>query len=217
MNRITIAVAALGGLCVGVVVLFVLGIGVDAGSRGRSFRNVSEAMTPTIFAGEYFTVRAVKPQEVGSLRRGALVTHRFPPDPSKEFVKRIVGVPGDTIAMIHRQVRINGTPIAELYAWYADTAADPVWDEFQWQQKYLMSPRNVRDTTYHPSRNNWGPLVVPAGNWFVLGDNRDNSLDSRYWGFVPADDIEGVARRVYFSRDAKTGRIRWARLGHAVQ
>ena len=217
MNRITIAVAGFGAVCAGILVLVVLGFAVDAGVDGRSLRNVSEAMTPTLFAGEYFTVHAVTQGATSTLRRGALVTHRFPPDPSKHFVKRIIALPGDTIAMVERRVRINGIVASEPYAWYADTSADPVWDEFHWQDQYLARPSGEEAATYRPSRNNWGPLVVPAGDYFVLGDNRDNSLDSRSWGFITAGDVEGLPKRVYFSRDPKTGHIRWNRLGHVLQ
>jgi signal peptidase I len=217
MNRITIAAAAFGALCVTGVLLFVLGLAVDAGVSGRSFRNVSEAMTPTLFAGEYFTERAIAPGAAGTLPRGALVTHRFPLDPSKQFVKRIIALAGDTIAMVDRRVWINGVVAPDSHAWYADTSADPAWDEFRWQERYLARPAGPSSTPYSPSQNNWGPLVVPSGSYFVLGDNRDNSLDSRFWGFVPAGDIVGVPRRVYFSFDRTSGRIRWNRLGYAVR
>jgi signal peptidase I len=217
MNRITIILASFGALCVAAFVLAVLGLAVETGGSSQSFRNVSEAMAPTLLAGDYFTVRPVSAGEASALRRGALISHRFPADPRKQFVKRIIALPGDTVAMVHRQVRINGVIAPDPYAWYADTTADPVWDDFQWQAQYVTQPAGKSATPYHPSRDNWGPLVVPASEYFVLGDNRDNSLDSRYWSFVSAGDIVGVPRRVYFSRDPKTSRIRWNRIGYAVQ
>jgi len=131
-------------------------------------------------------------------------------------VKRIVGLPGDTLAMVNGRLRVNGKTVAEPYAWHEDSTVDPASDEFNWQRAHLVDPAARDSAHYSPSRNTWGPILVPPGMYFVLGDNRDNSLDSRYWGFLPAQDILGEARRVYFSKDS-TGHIRWSRLGRRVR
>ena len=96
---------------------------------------------------------------------------------------------------------------------------DPVGDEFYWQRGFLV-PQARAAVAYHPSRNNWGPIIVPQHHFFVLGDNRDNSLDSRYWGFVPDSLVRGRPLFVYFSYvpDSATSldwltHIRWKRLG----
>jgi signal peptidase I len=217
MNRVTIAIASFGALCVAAIILFSVVISIDAGAGARSLRNVSRAMEPALLAGDLFTVRRWSPQSLRAISRGVVIVHRFPLDPTKQFVKRVVGLPGDTVAMVRGAFRINGRLLAEPYAWNADSASDPTWDDFKWQRDYLAGPSMGDTSHYRPSRNNWGPIAVPSGHFFVLGDNRDNSLDSRYWGFLTATDIVGQPRRVYFSRDPETGRIRWSRIGHRLQ
>lgn len=216
MRRVTIGLASLGAICVVAPIIFIVAIAADAGTDARSFRNVSQSMEPALLAGELFTVRPVPSQSLSQIRRGILVAHRFPSDPDKEFVKRLTGLPGDTLEMVSGMFRVNGHPLAEPYAWHADTASDPTWDEFKWQRSYLAGPVMRDSVHYRPSRDNWGPIVVPMGKYFVLGDNRDNSLDSRYWGFLKPADLVGWPRRVYFSRDPKTGRLRWGRIGHRL-
>jgi signal peptidase I len=117
----------------------------------------------------------------------------------------------------------NGLPQQERYATHSEPNSDPAADEFHWQRNYLVRPAMARPS-YRPSRNNWGPIVVPAGNYFVLGDNRDNSLDSRYWGFVPDSMVRGRPMIVYFSYAPDStatldwlSRIRWHRLGETVR
>jgi signal peptidase I len=92
----------------------------------------------------------------------------------------------------------NGQTIEEPYVSHLSPDTDPTYTAFKWQLDYLVRSAHA-SPTYLPSRNNWGPLVVPADNYFVLGDNRDNSLDSRYWGFVPDSLIRGRPLFVYFS------------------
>jgi signal peptidase I len=116
----------------------------------------------------------------------------------------------------------NGRRIREQYALHTDPDADPSGEEFRWQTNHLVRSAQAQ-IRYQPSRNNWGPIVVPAGNYFMLGDNRDNSLDSRYWGFVPDSLIRGQPLVVYYSYEPDSGaqsawlsRVRWDRLGSRV-
>ena len=214
-GRLTIALALGGGAVIAATVGYVLFMSLD-GAPVRAFANVSRAMEPALLVGGRFTVHTFRGDPTRQVRRGQIVAHGWPPDPGKEFVKRVVGLPGDTLAMIDGHLRVNGHAVAEPYAWLEDSSADPVTDDFRWQRSYVNGPTRNDTARYMPSRDNWGPIVVPPREYFVLGDNRDNSLDSRYWGFLPADDIIGEVRRVYFSRDS-AGRIRLSRFGHRVR
>ncbi|MBL0171357.1 MAG: signal peptidase I [Gemmatimonadaceae bacterium] len=161
---------------------------------------------------------------------GDVVVFEFPVDPSKNFVKRLVGVAGDTLSMHDGTLVRNGLPQDERYVVHTEPGVDPVNDEFRWQSSHLVKTAVAADADiytaglgYRPSRNNWGPLVVPMHHFFVLGDNRDNSLDSRYWGFVPDSLLRGTPLFVYysFSPDSTVSapwltRIRWARVGTVV-
>jgi signal peptidase I len=137
-------------------------------------------------------------------------------------VKRLVGLPGDTLAMHDGVLTLNGTSQAERYVRHTDPDVDPAGEEFRWQRAFLVPTAEARGS--HPSRNNWGPLVVPERSYFVLGDNRDNSLDSRYWGFVPDSLVRGRPMFVYYSYAPDTSsefswvtKIRWGRLGESIR
>jgi len=139
-----------------------------------------------------------------------------------DLVKRLVGTPGDTIAMRAGQLLVNGTPQQEPYVVRTDPGTDAYHPSMDWQNSFLADPASVRD--YRPTRDNWGPLIVPPDNFFVMGDNRDQSLDSRYWGFVPMDAIKGKAVVLYFSWDRNTtssipvfGHVRWGRVGDRIR
>jgi signal peptidase I len=147
-------------------------------------------------------------------------------------------LPGDTLEMRDGQLIRNRVPQREAYVSHTSPGSDVSDDEFNWQLGYLLSanhpvPASPRSPMsigslealpgYHPSRNNWGPLVVPEKSYFVLGDNRDNSYDSRYWGFVPDSLVKGQPFVVYYSysRDPShrvpwLTNIRWRRLGERV-
>ncbi|MEX2467011.1 MAG: signal peptidase I [Gemmatimonadota bacterium] len=152
---------------------------------------------------------------------GDVVVFHPPHEPDKNYVKRIVGLPRDTIEMRDKQLFRNGAAIAEPYARYVDRRGDAMHPDMQWQSNHLIASTRRR---YEPTRDNWGPIVVPTGRYFVLGDNRDNSEDSRYWGFVARDRIRGKPWRVYYSFDpvpesrfAWLQTIRWNRLGAPIR
>jgi signal peptidase I len=138
--------------------------------------------------------------------------------PNTNYVKRIVGLPGDTISMRDGVLRINGVPRDEPWAKHTRSFEDPYSRQFEWQKRYLLeNGRRARE--YRPTRDNWGPIQVPMDSFFVMGDNRDNSEDSRYWGFVPRDAIKGTPLVIYYSFDRTKlaplpmlTEIRWNRL-----
>jgi signal peptidase I len=158
--------------------------------------------------------------------RGDVVVFEWPSDPSKNFVKRLVGLPGDTLAMRDGVLLRNGTAQRERYVMHTEPGVDPLNDDFRWQRGHLVNTAVAADAPggYRPSRDNWGPLVVPPRHLFVLGDNRDNSLDSRYWGFVPDSLVRGTPMVVYYSFTPDSAspfpwltRIRWTRVGRLVE
>ena len=154
--------------------------------------------------------------------RGDVIVFQYPADPTKNFVKRLVALPGDTVAMRDGVLLRNGRPLREEYVSHSEPGVDPVAEDFRWQRNYLVRTAEA-SAGFHPSRNNWGPLVVPERNLFVLGDNRDNSLDSRYWGWVPDSLLRGRPMFVYYSYAPDTAhplawltRIRWTRIGERI-
>lgn len=137
-------------------------------------------------------------------------------DPGQRVVKRLVGLPGDTMAMRDNVLHRNGVALQEPWAIITDAPDMFVPQMRQTQLPYYVGPA---PRTYRPTLKNWGPLVVPPDSFMVLGDNRDDSYDSRYWGFLGRDRIEGTPMFVYYSYDrggllplpAITA-IRWSRI-----
>lgn len=153
--------------------------------------------------------------------RGDIVVFRGHHEPI-DLVKRLVGLPGDTLAMREGQLLLNGVPQQEPYIVRTDPGTDAYHPSMDWQLQYLAEPDGAR--RYRPSRDNWGPIVVPPDHYFVMGDNRDQSLDSRYWGFVPRESIKGKAVVLYFSWDRDAigsiplfGHVRWGRVGDRIR
>ena len=208
---------AIGALIVLPLVIYAGFIFIDTGD-GFYSKNVSGGMAPTILNGDFLTSRRLAPTPNGepAVQRGDVVIHAWPPEPTRQYIKRVVGLPGDTLSMVDGQLTVNHRVLPEAYAHRDEPSADPVSDDFAWQRQFVVGPAAADTSKYVASRNNWGPLRVPRGAYFVLGDNRDNSLDSRYWGFVSRTQLQSRVRRVYFSRDS-TGRIRWSRLGKRLQ
>lgn len=159
--------------------------------------------------------------------RGEVVVFEPPPSahqpPRTNYVKRIVGVGGDTLSMHDGRLSLNGVEIQEPYAKATPRSSDGPSSTFAWQREYLVD-RPLRGP-YEPTRDNWGPLSVPEGHLFVLGDNRSNSEDSRYWGFVPREAIRGRPMIVYYSYDRREDpaalpwltEIRWHRILHGIR
>ena len=122
------------------------------------------------------------------IQRGHIVVFKFPEDPTRDFIKRVIGLSGETVEVRDKQVFINGKPIEEPYAHFLEPPLrrdDP---------EYGLRGESIRD--------NWGPQVVPEGHLFVMGDNRDNSRDSRVWGFLPVDQVKGRALLIYWAHKA---------------
>jgi signal peptidase I len=201
----------------------------------EAFKIPSGSMERTLLVGDFLLVnKLVYGAEVPLLHarlpalrqpaNGDVVVFTWPADHTKNFVKRIVGVGGDTLEMSNGELLRNGDPIHEPYAEHLQYGYDPAAEEFRWQRDFLVREARAAQRGYHPSRSNWGPLVVPAQHYFVLGDNRDNSLDSRYWGFLPDTLVRGQPLFVYYSFAPDTAqtfdwvtRVRWDRIGTRVE
>jgi signal peptidase I len=205
----------------------------------EAFTIPTASMERTLLVGDFLLVNKtlygaevpgtdVRIPAIREPRRGDVIVFRPPHDPHRDYVKRIVGMPGDTLSMRHKTLVVNGVPQDEPYARYLDGRSDAVHPKMRWQSDHLAAAGSAHGR-YVPSRDNWGPIVVPPDRYFVLGDNRDNSEDSRYWGFVGREDIEGHPWLVYFSvrhpRDRRSGegegvlleRIRWSRIGQLIR
>jgi signal peptidase I len=168
----------------------------------RAFRIPAGSMEPTLLIGDcLFAVNwpyNLRNPLTGAVlvtrrdpARGDLITLLYPEDPSRYFIKRVVGLPGETLEIKGRTVYVNSAGLTEPYAQF-------------------NAPEAAREDYV------WGPERVPADHFFVLGDNRDNSRDSRFWGFLPRENVVGRAVVVYWSRDPRTGAIRWHRFGHRL-
>ena len=196
----------------------------------EAFRIPSSSMERTLLVGDFlFVNKALYGAEVPIVHarlpafrdpvRGDIVVFDSKLEVGVKVVKRLIGMPGDTLEMKQAVLYRNGARQVEPYVQHIDSLGDPTDDSMRaWQLAYLLS--RVNQAAYRPSRDNWGPLVVPPGQYFVMGDNRDNSLDSRYWGFVDRKVIRGRPLFVYYSFDHESWRalpfltaIRWGRIG----
>jgi signal peptidase I len=155
--------------------------------------------------------------------RGDIIVFLPPHDPHRNYVKRIIGMAGDTLEMRDKIVYLNGEPQVEPYARHTDPLTDPPAEQMIWQVQYLVH-RPAHWTDYHPTRDNWGPLVVPKDGYWMMGDNRDQSLDSRFMGFIPREVVRGKPLFIYFSVDRDRDSpfphfltaARWGRIGTAI-
>jgi signal peptidase I len=121
---------------------------------------------------------------IADVKRGDVIVFKYPEDPERDFIKRVIGLPGETVEVREKKVSIDGKPLEEKYTHFLEP---------------VSTPSEFREITSFDVRERYGPVTVPANQYFVMGDNRDNSQDSRYWGFLPRDYIKGRALVIYWS------------------
>ncbi|HLA04966.1 MAG TPA: signal peptidase I [Syntrophales bacterium] len=172
----------------------------------QAFKIPSGSMKPTLQIGDHILVTkfiyGVKIPiirktfvSIGEPKRGDMVVFIYPEDRSKDFVKRVIGIGGDNIEIRNKKIYLNGLPYNDNYGVYTDD---------------MIIPGAAQP------RDNFGPVTVPPGSIFVMGDNRDQSYDSRFWGFVDLHDVLGKAFIIYWSWNNDEHNVRWSRLGHLL-
>ena len=172
----------------------------------QAFKIPSGSMKPTLQIGDHILVTkfiyGVKIPiirktivSISEPKRGDMVVFIYPEDRSKDFVKRVIGIGGDNIEIRNKKIYLNGLPYNDNYGVYTDDMIIP--------------------GTAQP-RDNFGPVTVPSGSVFVMGDNRDQSYDSRFWGFVDLRDVLGKAFIIYWSWNSDEHNVRWSRFGNLL-
>jgi signal peptidase I len=181
----------------------------------QAFKIPTGSMKPNLLVGDHLLVnkfifapaafpfeRAILPMR--PIERGDIIVFKFPEEPDRDFIKRTIGLPGDTIELKNQTVYVNGQALTEPYA------------------HYLFPPADEGQTDGFDIRRKYGPVTVPAGHYFMMGDNRDDSQDSRFWGFLPQSYVKGRALFIYWSfdvpDDGSAGGLapRWGRLFHQI-
>lgn len=172
----------------------------------QAFKIPSGSMTPTLLIGDHILVNKFlygtkipfsgkrvfmfkKPE------RGDIIVFKYPENPDKDFIKRVVAAEGDVIESKNKMIHVNGNKVNEPYARHTDSSMRPMGIE---------------------PRDNFGPVIVPKNKYFVMGDNRDQSYDSRYWGYVDIKDVKGKALILYWSWDSEKNWPRFGRIGGLV-
>ena len=125
---------------------------------------------------------------IATIKRGDVLVFKYPVEPDRDFIKRVIGLPGETLELKEKKIYINGKPLDEPYV------------------HFLEEPRRnseFSEVTSSDVRENYGPVTVPPNQYFMMGDNRDNSADSRYWGFMPRDYVKGKALLIYWSYESE--------------
>lgn len=181
------------------------------------------SMEGTIRVGDHMLVDRLTYAEPGALvrkalpyrevQRGDIVAFHYPEDTAQVFVKRVIGLAGDRIHLEDKQVFRNGRRLIEPYTQHIAPEIDPYRDDFPRQPEVFTTPRGQEMFEHHIAG---GEVVVPPDTLFVMGDNRDNSSDSRYWGFVPREYVVGKPLFIYWSYDAPTEELTAWSLAHAV-
>lgn len=198
----------------------------------EAFRIPSGSMENTLLVGDFLFVNKLlygaevpiinkRLPAIREPRRGDILVFDSVEEEGLKVVKRLIGVPGDTLAMENGTLFRNGKATPEPWVVRSDpnAGADPLQREQmrRWQIPHLV--KGIDPSTYRPDLNNWGPIVVPADSFFMMGDNRDGSYDGRYWGFLPRLHVRGKPLLVYYSFDGDTYKplpfftnIRWRRI-----
>jgi signal peptidase I len=177
-------------------------------------------MEPAVLAGEFLMVSRTGHSARIDPPRGAIVVYTLVEEPGLKTIKRIAGLAGDTLAMLGGQLLLNARAVEEPYVRHdASPAHADLPDRAKmraWQVEHFVG---TVPAAYSPDVSDWGPVTVPYGMMFLLGDNRDHSYDSRHYGFVPTANVVGQPRLVYWSFEPPLapGHIRWGRLGHAIK
>jgi len=173
----------------------------------QAFRIPSESMKDTLLVGDFLFVNKfeygpkipfthIRLPGLRQPRRGDVIVFQYPENPSKDYIKRCIATGGETLEIRNKQVSVNGNALAEPYAIHSDPTVKPAGYDY---------------------RDNYGPYVVPAGEMFMMGDNRDNSHDSRYWGTLDMDLVKGRAMFLYWSWDGEKNWPRWNRILNPIR
>ena len=199
----------------------------------QTFVIISGSMKDTLLLGDFLVVNRAaigSPVPWTSLRipgysspkRLDILVFDPPHEENMMLVKRLIGMPGDTLKMRDKALYINGSAADEPYVRHVEVSRDHSDIRMTWQTPYLVSGEEA--DAYRPTRDNWGPIVIPPDNYFMLGDNRDESQDSRYWGLLEGWRLEGRAMFIYYSYERGTmtpfpwlRRIRWDRIGDRIR
>lgn len=182
----------------------------------QAFRIPTGSMEDTLLVGDFLFVNKflygapipftdARTPAIRAPRHGDIMVFKYPKDPSRDFIKRVIGLPGDTIEIKDKIVYVNGVAQREPYVKFSSSRIQP--KEYQNPVIYPPGAGN---------RDNYGPYVVPQGNYFMMGDNRDNSDDSRFWGPLDGHLIKGKALFIYWSWDKEKMRPRLSRLGRII-
>ncbi|MFW6010708.1 MAG: signal peptidase I [Gemmatimonadota bacterium] len=198
----------------------------------QTFVITSGSMEDTLLVGDFLMVNRValgsrvpgtsfRVPGYSEPRRWDVTVFDPPHEEDLKLVKRLVGMPGDTLQMIDKVLHVNGEPQDEPWVKWEDPGGNETHPWMEWQQRYLVDTVDV--SSYRPTRDEWGPIVVPSEHYFMLGDNRDSSLDSRYWGLLERWRLEGRALFIYFSYDRGSRgpfpwltEVRWGRIGDGI-
>jgi signal peptidase I len=177
----------------------------------QAFIVPTPSMDSTVMVGDHLLVDKLSYAPPGSLsrwflpytevRRGDIIVFRYPMDIRQNYVKRVIGVPGDHIRVVDKVVYLNGKPLVEPYTQHIFPGLEPYRDNFPSSPAGPVAGRALEMLSAHVVGSE---LVVPPESYFAMGDNRDNSLDSRYWGFVPRENIIGKPLVIFWSYDANT-------------
>lgn len=192
------------------------------------FRIPSGSLEPTLATGDFILVNKYhygirlpvvhsKLYSLDAPKRGDIIVFRWPPNPSVDFIKRVIGVPGDHISYVNKTLYINGKEIPQKFikttATY-DEQGDKV-DVIEKEENLFGIKHAIYQISDKPN-DDLNDIVVPDGMYFAMGDNRDSSADSRYWGFVPDQNIVGKANYVWMSWDSIKHNVRWKRIATKI-